>query len=518
MAILYVKKDGSGNSTTIQGAIALAQAGDTVEVEAGTFDENIDLYKGIILKGAGLGSTIVTGLTRSAITSKTFTWTLGATVLNISAGNNTDAYEVGRIVTATGIPANARILSKTSSSLTISAATTQAATTARAVAMALQNDATIRVRGTNGVIRGIKFVGFDNPNPSTEYSAIYLRNIGLGSAAANGWEIFENEFVADGEYAILTDYASGVANLNFHDNVISGKTFKGDNPATGNQFSVWNVPRQLITIQGVNVNVTFQNNEITGITGGLTVDGVPSYNTAVTIDPVGALISGNTINTVSGTGFGLRARGLNAVVQGNYNIGSTAGLYILPNHSVGVSVSVGTMVLSSSKYYICTQAHTSSATNAPTGVDGALYWSEITLEQVNASGVYGIALQVIGSNSNVIAVLLTLDQASAGSPVSLSFDKAILKQISKVSSSAYFSQEANWRMVACIFKHDSSAKRLTAGFKDFEASKDMKLKSGMSSGQSYELIRMIVSDSSRQLLSVERSEIEGASDFDFVLK
>lgn len=517
MATIYVKKDGSGDALTIQQGIQLAALGDIVEVEAGTFDENVDLFKGITLKGAGKTQTIVTGAVRTAITSRTFTWALGATTLNISSGDTSD-YQVGRIVTATGIPANTRLVSKTPTSLTISAATTQAATTARAVAMQLQNDATIRVRGTNGVIRGIKFVGFDHPNPAVEYAAIYLRNTGLGSAAANGWEIFDNEFEANGEYAILTDFAAGVSNLNFHDNIISGKTFVGDNPAIGNQFSVWNVPRQLITIQSANLNVAFQNNQITGITGGLTIDGTPSYNTAVTVDPVGAIVTGNTIDTDSGYGYGLRVRGLNATVENNSNVGTSAGYYVLPSHSNGVLIEVGTMVFNSSKYWICIQSHTSSATNAPTGAEGTLYWSEITLEQVNESPEFGVGVQSLGSNSNVVAILMTLDQASAGSPVSISFDKELFKQISKVSSDPVFSVEANWRMVACIFKHDSSAKRLTSGFKVFDATREMKLKTGMSSGQSYELVRMIVSDADRNLLSVERSEIENASSFDFVLK
>lgn len=522
MAILYVKKDGSGDATTVQQGIQLAAIGDTVEIEAGTFDENVDLWKGITLKGAGIGSTIITGGVRTAITARAFIFVSGQSTLNltqaaIDSGFTTADYEVGRIVTASGIPTNTRIVSKTPTSLTLSAAVTSASAS-RTINMALSVDASIRVRGTNGVIRDMKVVGFDHPNPAVEYSAILFKNTGLGSAAANGWEIFNCEFEAVGEYAFLTDYAAGVGNLNIHDCKFSGKTFVGDNPATGNQFSVFNVPRQLVTIQAVNVNVTFQNNQITGITGGLTIDNIESYNTAVTVDPVGAIVSGNTINTESGYGFALRCRGLNAEVSGNTATGTSAGYYILPNHSVGVLVTVGTMISNSSKYWVCIQEHTSSATNAPTGAEGTLYWSEITLEDVNASENFGVGKQSIGSNSNVLAILLTVGQESAGQPISISFDKEILKQISKVSGDPVFSVEANWRMVACIFKHDASAKRLTSGFRDFEASKNMKLKSGMESGQSYELVRMIISTPERELLSVERSEITNASSFDFTLK
>jgi hypothetical protein len=519
MAIINVRKDGSGQATTIQQGIQLAQAGDIVDVEAGTFDENVDLWKGITLQGAGMGHTIVTGATRTAITSKAFTWSLGATTLNIAAGHDTSAYEVGRIVTATGIPANTRIVSKTISSLTISAATTQAATTARAVAMALQNDATIRVRGTNGIIRDMKFVGFDNPNPATEYSAIYFRNTALGSAAANGWEVSNCEFEANGEYAFLTDYAAGVGNLNIHDNVFSGKTFTGANPATGNQFSVWNVPRQLITIQSVNSgSILFQNNQITGITGGLTIDGVQSFNTAVTIDPVGSVISGNVINTTSGYGYGLRARGLNSSVENNVNIGTSAGYYILPNHSVNISVSVGTMVFVSSKFWICTQAHTSSALNSPTGAEGSLHWSEITLEQVNNSGDYGVGIAVVGTNNNVVDVLVTISQSGSGQPMLFSMSKNMVKSLPQVTADAVFSDESNWKLVSFIFKKSSNAQRIVSSFRDFEAEKSVNLKSGMVSGDDFELHKIIISKADRTLLVMKRDDIEDAQEFDFTLQ
>jgi hypothetical protein len=329
MATIYVKKDGSGNALTIQQGIQLAALGDTVEIEAGTFDENIDLWKGVTLKGAGIGSTIITTTLRTAPTALAFVFVSGQTTLNltqtaINSGATTTNYQVGRIVTASGIPSNTRIVSKTSTSLTLSAAAASAATS-RTIAMAVQNDAGLRVRGTAGVVRDLKVVGFDHPtNPAVEYSAIYFRNAGLGSSAANGWEVFNCEFEANGEYALLCDSTSAIGNLNIHDCRISGKTFVGEYPAIGNQYSVWNVPRQLVTIQPVNVNVIFQNNQITGITGGLTIDGIPSYNMAVTIDAVGAIVSGNTIDTDSGTGYALRVRGLNAQVSDNNSIGDSA--------------------------------------------------------------------------------------------------------------------------------------------------------------------------------------------------
>lgn len=522
MATILVKKDGSGNAVTVQQGIQLASLGDTVEIEAGTFNENVDLWKGIILKGAGKDLTVITTTLRSAITARPFIFVTGQSTLNltsaaISSGVTTADYEVGRIVTASGIPANTRIVSKTDTSLTLSAAVTSAASS-RTIAMALQNDAGMRVRGTNGIIRDLKIVGFDHPtNPGVEYATLMFRPSGLGASAANGWEIFACEFEANGEYAVLAESSTAIGNLNFHDNIISGKTFVGDNPAVGNQFTVWNVPRQLVTFQANNTNITFQNNMITGVTGGLTIDGIPSYNTAVTIDAVGAIISGNTIDTVSGTGYGLRVRGLNALVQDNYNIGDSGGYYLLPNHSVGVLITVGTMIANSSKFWICTQEHTSSVTNAPAGVDGGLYWSEITLETVNASESFGVGVQSIGSNTNTIPALVAVEQENPGDPVHISYDPAILKTIPLVSANPAFSNEANWRLVGYIYKHTASSKRLYVGIRGTSVLKDMKLRQGQS-GETYILDKVIVSNIDKTFLAIDGASIEGVSSYDITLK
>jgi len=468
MATIYVKKDGSGNATTIQQGIQLSQVGDVVEIEAGTFNENIDLWKGVTLKGAGKSQTIITGLTRSAITARTFTWSLGSATLNVSAGGDLSAYEVGRIVTATGIPTNTRIVSKTSTSLVISANTTQAATTARAVAMGLQNDATMRVRGTNGIIRDMKVVGFDHSNPASEYAALYFKNTGLGSVAANNWEMFNCEVVANGEYALLTDFAAGVGNLNIHDCKFSGKTFMGNNPATGNQFSVWNVPRQLVAVQSANTGVNkFMNNEIIGVTGGLTIDGISSFNTAVTFDPANSIVSGNIINGTHGYGYALRVRGAGSVVENNKNF-SLQG-----NSNAGFLI-------------------------GPTG-----------------SQVSGLS---IGSNLSIEATLVSSSQSVAGQPVVVSVEKTQLKSLPKVTSSLEFSDDSSWKLVTCVFKKTGSSKRLVSSSRNLDNPKSVKLKSGMVSGDEFQLHRIIISKPDRSSLVLKREEIDNAESFDFILK
>jgi hypothetical protein len=260
--------------------------------------------------------------------------------------------------------------------------------------------------------------------------------------------------------------------------------------------------------------VTFTNNIINGVTGG----GI-SYNQAVTCDVPGSTITSNTFNGEFGEfSYCLRVRGINSSISGNLNLGSpNSGFYVLPNHAVGFLITAGTMIFSSSKYWVCILEHTSSATNAPTGVDGALHWSEITIEQVNASGTYGVGLQTIGSNTNELAALVELLQENAGDPIQLSYDAAMLKAIPSVSGDPTFSSEANWYLVGYIFKHTTSSKRLYVGIKNQLTSKLMKVRQGLS-GEIYELDKVILSTSDRTLLAVQRSEIEDVSNYDITLK
>jgi hypothetical protein len=332
MATYTVRQDGSGTHTEIQAAIYDASPGDTVNVGAGTWNVNLDLYKGIILEGAGMESTIIQGsFETNFVKSPGYTCTLGSTTLNFAGG--TAGLLKGRLITGTGIPANARIASVSATSITISAATTAARSTATNATMVGVSDATIRVRGSGPTIRNMKFIGYDNASPAVEVATIYLRNTGNGSAAASNYTLQNCHFVANGEYALLTDFAAGVSNGSVTGCKFTGKTFVGTNPATGNQYSVWNVPRQLVVFQSANTGtLSFTGNTIEGTTGGLTAEGVASYNTAATIDVPGAVISNNTVQTISGYGYSIRARGANAVVTNNTVLSSaiytTAGLLV----------------------------------------------------------------------------------------------------------------------------------------------------------------------------------------------
>jgi hypothetical protein len=443
---------------------------------------------------------------------------------------NTTSLVVGMKVTGTGVSGLITAINATTKVITLStpntasgsniALTFRLARTAVQVTMPTQfTGSTIpaslqvmNVAMDGWKIKDMTITGFDNPLPNVEVAAV-----GICSANHSNWSIENCKIIADGDSALITALGFVSTNGVIQNCIFDGKTFVGANPATGNQYSVWNVPRQLVVIQAAS-GVNFVNNQVLGTTGGLTVDGIQSFNTAVTIDSNGSVVTGNTINTISGYGFGIRVRGFYPTVENNFNVGTSAGYYVLPNHSNGVQVSAGTMLYSSSKYWVCIQAHTSSATTQPSGASGATYWSEITLQQVNDSGSYGIGLATIGSNSNVLEVLVTSSQTAGDSFVSFEMGKSKLKEISLVSSHPIFSNEANWYMVSYVFKHDSSSRRLVPSFSsDFTSVKNADLRANMKTGDKFELKKIIISKADRTFLVIKRSQISGASSFDFNL-
>jgi hypothetical protein len=465
MATWYV-----GVNDKIQEKVMQAADGDTIMLSATTFNENLDVYKPVKIFGAGKTSTIIQGSHKASVV-KSSTWPLGTATINLS---DTTGLEIGRVVTATGFPANARIVSiNPNVSMTISANTTAARTTATNITMAHQTDATVRVRGGSASVfaefKDLKVVGYNGvspENPAIEYAAVYFRNTGLGSTACQFTVMDNCSIEANGEYGLLSDAASGVGNITIKDCYISGKTFVGDNPASGNQFSVANVPRQLVTFQSANGPITFINNTIEGVTGGMTELDVASFNTAVTVDAPNSVVTANTIKGTHGYGYALRVRGAGSTVENNNN------------YSLVGNTNAGFLI-------------------GPTGAQ--------------TSGMN------IGTNKSIEQALLTIAQESAGQNVSVKVEKGQLKAISKVASNSTFNSETNWRMVGHIFKHDSSSKKLVVGIKSFDQDKPMKLKNGQS-GEKYELKKIILSDSNKNLLVLKRDEIPSAASFDFTLK
>ncbi|HCL05186.1 MAG TPA: hypothetical protein DHW64_04135, partial [Chitinophagaceae bacterium] len=160
--------------------------------------------------------------------------------------------------------------------------------------------------------KGFTITGFDS-NGQIETGAIYL----LGSHT--NIKIEGNEIVANGEHGIGSNFNTAIDNIIINQNTFSGKTFTGAEPGgcgSSTQFTAGNnVPRQLVVLGGSNTvtnskNVTFTNNRIIGTTGGYnSASGCYQGNTQVTIDVIGAFISGNIFDGVTTTGSSLRTRG-----------------------------------------------------------------------------------------------------------------------------------------------------------------------------------------------------------------
>lgn len=596
MATILVRQDGSGASTTIQGGIVLAAPGDTIDIGPGTYNENIDLYRdNLVLNGAGRTATIVAGVQEVSVTCVA-TFALGATVLTVSSGLSN--MKAGRLISGTGIPTNARIVSIGAGTITISAATTSARTN-QTITMAIINgginqNCTLRMRSNGSTVKNMKLIGVLASavvKKTTDNGTIWLPVSGNGSSAAGNYIIEDCEIQANGDSAIIGDN-TGVGGGTIRNNIISGQGFVGAQPTqvhgfstvavtanilslttieipaenlvdvgvgspilavtglvaasttvasiSGNvltlnksllggvgtaqtitftniQFNIPNVARQIVVIGANNGSVVFTGNTVTPVTGG----GI-SYNTAVTIDSVGSTITNNTFNGNFGAaGYAVRVRGSNSIVTGNTNITyayANLGYYFLPNGVTGVNYALDAMILYSGKYYKCILAHTSATNTLPTGVDGATYWLEITLNDVNASGVYGVAVQDIANNIAVDKPMLVSAQPNAGDPVTIDVTRYWITQSAKVQASSTFSNQANWNILGVVYKQSGGALRFTPGYRTGVDVRTVALKTGMLSAQTYQFHKIILSTPSNELLVIYRSDVASPSAFDFVLK
>ncbi|TYC56438.1 type I secretion C-terminal target domain-containing protein [Rhodobacterales bacterium] len=135
----------------------------------------------------------------------------------------------------------------------------------------------------------------NNGSASSENAAIYL------TGDQNGIIVRGNVIEARGDAGMMSEYAATVSNVTIDGNTFSGQTFIGSEPA-GNgfseQFTLDNVPRQLVVIGGDGqntTNVTFTYNVVSGTVGGTNAGGEQG-NTLVTIDAANSVIDGNTFS------------------------------------------------------------------------------------------------------------------------------------------------------------------------------------------------------------------------------
>ncbi len=178
--------------------------------------------------------------------------------------------------------------------------------------------------------QGFTIVGRDHVSPGIESAALYFQ--GHHSNA----QILDNEISADGDHGLLTEFGATISGFVITGNVFSGQTFVGT-PAGygfGQQFTLANVPRQLVTMGGGagggnTSNITFTNNVISGTAGGINPDLTGTQcpvvaqpceqgNNLVTIDANGATITGNTFAGVTARfAVSLRSRGPATSIAGN---------------------------------------------------------------------------------------------------------------------------------------------------------------------------------------------------------
>ena len=120
---------------------------------------------------------------------------------------------------------------------------------------------------------------------------------------------------------MLTEYGTTISNFTLSGNTFSGKTFAGSTPAgsgSSEQFTLANVPRQLVVMSGpATTNITFTNNQITGTAGGVNSGGEQG-NTLVTIDAANSTITGNLFaGTTTRYASALHPRRPSTTISGN---------------------------------------------------------------------------------------------------------------------------------------------------------------------------------------------------------
>ncbi|MBB5039460.1 choice-of-anchor D domain-containing protein [Prosthecobacter dejongeii] len=286
---------------------------------------------------------------------------------------------------------------------------------------------------------GFTLVGFDNV-PGSEVGALYVQG------THNNLKIEGNDIVANGDSALTFQFnAVTGTNVLINDNIFSGKTFVGAFPATGNQFTVPNVARQVIVIGNgpsnpvTLFNLQFTNNQITAISGA-TQAGETRGNLLATIDVDGVTVTGNTFAGVTPSRAAFRARRPDLVLTGNtFNTTNVGSLLDVQNNTTPLSslIAANTVTNSSSsaagsaitgtEAYTTIQAAVNAAIPGATiSVTPGIYNERVVISKavrlistggrgvttIDASAVAGSALGAIEVQGTLTGV--TIGESSAG--------------------------------------------------------------------------------------------------------
>lgn len=400
---------------------------------------------------------------------------------------------------------------------------------------------------TDGVeIKNLRAIGFEGV-VGQEAAALFFT---AGTSPGHTNYLIDNcQFTADGDCAVLCGSNPYMNNGVFQNCIIDGKTFQGSEPADVPSFSTYTANGIIQSIgasssvirfsdmRGIIVGRTFTcasafagSATISAISGSdVTFNKIATFNVGDTLPCVFTLTAYNVPNCarnlfyigqnitpcntqnitfknniVNGqTGAVISATGSVQMFNSAVTIESVGGL--VENNIIDGNFGAGLNPLGSNYAIRCRQS-------------GIVVQNNISIETNGRTTGGFYAPLATGSNNTVITrALVEHSQGSSILPVSVSIDKAQLKAISKVSSDPIFSDEANWHLVSCVYKHVSSSRRLFTAFNDLSLSRNMKLKLGMASGDQFQLHKIIISTADRTLLVLKRDEITNASSMDLTL-
>ena len=447
---------GSGKQyATIQAAVNAARGTVTIDIDAGTYNEQITMAAlGAVSIAPVAASTMVAGTQYTiAAVGTGVNWTdigfsagtvgtagiyngatragTGGTVTALVRGTQYTITSAGTGSNWTSLGFGAATVGTlgTYNGTTVPAGTGTATPSGRKVTLAGAGiDSTIinAPSGSNGVwisgpsasnnitIQNLTINGSDNSNFAIEKAALYF------SGAMGAVSVSNCKVKANGEYAILT---SGVVASSFSISgcTIVGKTFTGSAPATktwtgtyfgGGQFTQANVPRQLITINsGTYGTAIFSNNTVgdaDSATGGAVTGDNESAthraNTVMTCDANFA-ISGNTFDVkcfpfVTGA-YALRVRGAGASVSNN----TFKDLVNNGLHADNLAIGNTAAVTYSKNVLDFTSASTSSGysmvgSSYVGGTTTRLCWSVFGGGLPSAVNVYGLGSVIASDNTS----------------------------------------------------------------------------------------------------------------------
>ena len=507
--------------------------------------------------------TAVANPTAGNIAKNGVTWSSGSSTIILPSAT---AVVVGMKVEGTGVAAFVSAYNATTKFVTLSSPTTQAGSAASLLfrkaysnitVTQLTNPATnafpgsIMVSGnTEGlVIKNLRAIGFENSDLGQEAAALFMYT--NAAPGHNNFLIDNCQITAGGDCAFLHGSKPFLTNGTFQNCVIDGNTFTGSEPTDVPSFSTYISAAIISSIGASSSVVTFA--DMRGVIIGRTFSSAGAFTSSAVV----TAISGNsvTINKViTGTvgasidcTFGLTQYGVPNVPRNLFYLGTTSPLYNVSNITFKnnlVSGRTGAVISATGSKSVFNCGVTINSigglieNNVFDGNFGAgspnemgvnyvlrsLQSNMIVQNNVNitsggrGNSGYLIELGTSINNTTVDSLLIEVSQSASNAFVESIMEKGTLKAISKVASDAVFSNEANWRMVSFVFKHTSSSRRLVSSFKStFDYSKKTKLKTNMNIGDTFELHKIIICKPDGSYLVVKRSEISGASSFDFIL-